>query len=148
MAQTKVTGTVVSQEDGQPIICATVWIEGTSVGTVTDVNGKFTVNLPTGKKMIQVSYVGMESVVVAAQSNMKVVLKTDSKALEEVVVTGYGSARKAGTIDGSVTTLSGEQLQNRPLANIGDVCRERYQVYRCSHQVVSHLQQQACTSAV
>ena len=120
MAQTKVTGTVVSQEDGQPVIGATVWIEGTSVGTVTDVNGKFTVNLPTGKKMIQVSYVGMESVVVAAQSNMRITLKADSKALEEVVVTGYGSARKAGTIAGSVTTLSGEQLQNRPVANIGD----------------------------
>lgn len=120
LAQTKVTGTVVSQEDGQPIIGATVWIDGTSVGTATDVNGKFTLTLPSGKKMLRVSSVGMESVTVAAQSTMRITLKSDAKALSEVVVTGYGSARKAGTIAGSVTTLSGEQLQNRPVANIGD----------------------------
>ncbi len=120
LAQTKVTGTVVSQEDGQPIIGATVWIDGTSVGTATDVNGKFTLTLPSGKKMLRVSSVGMESVTVAAQSTMRITLKSDAKALSEVVVTGYGTARKVGTIAGSVTTLSGEQLQNRPVANIGD----------------------------
>ena len=94
MAQTKVTGTVVSQEDGQPVIGATVWIEGTSVGTITDANGKFSVNVPKGKKLT-VSYVGMQSRTVVAADNMRVYLKADSHSLNEVLVTGYGTQKKS-----------------------------------------------------
>ena len=92
LAQTKVTGTVVSQEDGQPIIGATVWIEGTSVGTITDVNGKFSVNVPAGKKLT-VSYVGMQSATVAAKNNMRVYLKADAHSLDEVIVVAYGTQK-------------------------------------------------------
>jgi len=60
MAQTKVTGTVVSQEDGEPIIGATILIQGQKTGTVTDADGHFTINVPSGKKIV-VSYIGLET---------------------------------------------------------------------------------------
>ena len=86
LAQTKVTGTVISQDDGQPIIGASVVVQGTKTGVVTDVNGKFTLNVPAGKK-ITVSYIGMESQTVAAKPGMRVVLRNGAE-IDEVVVTG------------------------------------------------------------
>ena len=135
LAQTKVTGTVVSADDGQPVIGASVLVVGTNDGTVTDVNGKFSLTVPAGKKMLQITYIGMETATVAAQSTMRVVMKSDETSLSEVVVTGYGTARKIGTIAGSVTTVSGEKLQNRPVANIGDAMQGQVsgvQVYTSS----------------
>ena len=95
LAQTKVTGTVLSQEDGQPIIGAAVKVVGTSTGMLTDVNGRFTVAMPEGKDQLEVSYLGYQSKTVKAKANMRVFLKTDAQVVDEVVVTGYGSQRKA-----------------------------------------------------
>ena len=86
MAQTKVTGTVVSQEDGEPIIGATILIQGQKTGTVTDADGHFTINVPSGKKIV-VSYIGLESQTVTPKNGMTITLQP-SAALEEVVVTG------------------------------------------------------------
>jgi len=86
MAQTKVTGTVVSQEDGEPIIGATILVQGQKNGTVTDADGHFTINVPSGKKIV-VSYIGMETQTLTPQNGMKITLHP-SAALEEVVVTG------------------------------------------------------------
>ena len=86
MAQTKVTGTVVSAEDNQPVIGATVLVQGQKTGTVTDANGHFTISVPSGKK-IQVSYIGMETETVTPQNGMTITLR-NSAELEEVVVTG------------------------------------------------------------
>ena len=72
-AQSKITGTVVSQEDGLPIIGATVMVQGTKTGTTTDMDGHFSISAPAGKKLV-ISYIGMDSKVVAAKSGMKVVL--------------------------------------------------------------------------
>ena len=119
LAQTSVTGTVVSQEDGQPVIGATVRVVGSEAGTVTDIDGKFSVNAKQGEDLT-VSYIGMKTVTVKASNNMKIVLEPEETALDELVVTGYGSARKLGTIAGSVATVGGEQLTNRPIANVGD----------------------------
>ena len=84
-AQTSnVTGTVISEEDGQPVVGASVLVVGTQLGTVTDVNGKFALSgLPKSAKNLQVSYIGMMTETVAIKSNVKVVLKSDSKALED-----------------------------------------------------------------
>ena len=71
LAQTKVTGTVVSQEDGEPVIGASVFVQGTKTGTVTDVDGKFTLEVPTNKRLV-ISYVGMESQTVLAKAGIKV----------------------------------------------------------------------------
>lgn len=86
LAQTKVTGTVVSQEDGEPIIGASIIIQGQRSGTVTDADGKFSLSVPAGKK-ISVSYIGMETQTLAPKAKMSISLRPSAE-LEEVVVTG------------------------------------------------------------
>lgn len=119
LAQTSVTGTVVSHDDGQPVIGASVKVVGSNGGTVTDVNGVFTINAHEGARL-EISFIGMKTVQVKAARNMKVVMENDDNVLEDVVVTGYGSARKLGTIAGSVATVSGKDIEKRPIANVGD----------------------------
>ena len=87
LAQTKVTGTVISQEDGEPVIGASVVVQGSKTGVVTDVNGQFSLSVPEGKKIV-ISYIGMKSQTVNAQNGMKVTLVSDGQSLDEVVVTG------------------------------------------------------------
>ena len=87
LAQTKVTGTVISQEDGEPVIGASVVVQGSKTGVVTDVNGQFSLSVPEGKKIV-ISYIGMKSETVTAQNGMKVTLVSDGQSLDEVVVTG------------------------------------------------------------
>jgi TonB-linked SusC/RagA family outer membrane protein len=86
IAQTKISGTVVFQEDGEPVIGASVLVQGNKVGTVTDAEGNFALSVPEGKKLV-VSYVGMESQTVAPRQGMKVALHANT-TLNEVVVTG------------------------------------------------------------
>ena len=110
LAQTKVTGTVYSQEDGQPIIGAAVKVDGTSTGMLTDVNGKFTLSLPEGKTTLTISYLGYEAQTVQAKNNMRVFLKADAATLDEVVVTAMGIKRSAKALGYSATSLDGEQI--------------------------------------
>ena len=84
-AQTKeVSGTVISAEDAMPVIGASVVVKGTTTGTVTDYDGKFSLNVPSSAKTLVISYIGMESQEVAIVPNMKVTLKSDTQNLEEV----------------------------------------------------------------
>ena len=92
LAQTKVNGTVLSQEDGQPIIGAAVRVDGDKAGMLTDANGRFSLTLPAGKNQITVSYLGYESKTVTAKNGMRVFLKQDSKMLDDVIVVGYGTS--------------------------------------------------------
>lgn len=96
LAQTTISGTVVSAEDGEPIVGAAVTIVGTKTGTVTDVDGKFTLNVEAGKEL-RISYLGMKDKTVKAANNLKVQLASNDKTLDEVVVTAWVSAatRKA-----------------------------------------------------
>ena len=110
LAQTKITGTVLSQEDGQPIIGAAVKVDGTSTGMLTDVNGKFSLTLPEGKKSLTISYLGYEAKTVTAKNGMRVFLKADATALEEVVVTAMGIKRSAKALGYSATSLDGEEI--------------------------------------
>ena len=110
LAQTKVTGTVLSQEDGQPIIGAAVKVDGTSTGMLTDVNGRFSLTLPQGKNSITISYLGYESKTVTAKNGMRVFLKSDATALEEVVVTAMGIKRSAKALGYSAASLNGEEI--------------------------------------
>ena len=110
LAQTKVSGTVLSQEDGQPIIGAAVKVEGTSTGMLTDVNGRFSLTLPEGKNQITVSYLGYESKTVTAKNGMRVFLKSDATALDEVVVTAMGIKRSAKALGYSATSLDGNEI--------------------------------------
>ncbi len=112
LAQTKVSGTVTSSEDGAPVVGATVKVAGTNTGTVTDVNGNFSVNAPAGAKL-EISYVGMISKSVKASKNMKIVLDADDKSLDEVIVVGYGSIRREAKT-GSITSVSSKELADIP----------------------------------
>ncbi|MBR0049711.1 MAG: TonB-dependent receptor [Prevotella sp.] len=117
IAQTKVTGTVLSQDDGQPIIGAAVSVVGTKTGGLTDTNGRFSVTLPEGKKDIRVSYLGYESKTVQAKNGMRVFLKSDAKALDDVIVVGYGTQRREAKT-GSITTVAGEELSEIPAVSV------------------------------
>ena len=110
MAQTKVSGTVFSQEDGQPIIGAAVKVDGTSTGMLTDVNGRFSLTLPAGKNTITVSYLGYESKTVQAKNGMRVFLKSDATALEEVVVTAMGISREKKALGYAVSEVNAEEI--------------------------------------
>ena len=117
LAQTKVTGTVLSQEDGQPIIGAAVKVVGTSTGMLTNVNGQFTVTLPAGKDQLEVTYLGYEGKTVKAKNGMRIFLKADAKMLEDVIVVGYGTQhREAKT--GSITSISAEDIKDIPALSV------------------------------
>ena len=110
LAQTKVNGTVISQDDGQPIVGATVKVNGTSSGVLTDVNGHFSLTLPDGKTLLTISYVGYETKTVAAKNGMRVVLNTDVTSLDEVVVTAMGIKRSAKALGYSATSIGSEEI--------------------------------------
>jgi TonB-linked SusC/RagA family outer membrane protein len=96
-AQTRsVTGVVISSEDGEPVIGASVLVKGTTLGTITGIDGDFTIpNVPSSAKHLQISYIGMKTAEVAiTQGRMKVTLDPDSEVLDEVVVTGMQSTDK------------------------------------------------------
>ena len=111
-AQTqRVTGNVTSEEDGLPVVGASVLVKGTTVGTITDIDGNFTLSsVPTSAKVLQVSYIGMQSQEVAIKPSVKVVLKSDAKALDEVVVTALGISREKKSLGYSVSEVKGDEL--------------------------------------
>ncbi len=112
MAQTQVTGTVVSSDDGQPVIGAAIKAVGTNSGTVSDVNGKFSLSVPRGTQL-EISYIGMQSKTVKAGNNIVVTLSSDNKTtIDEVVVTGYGVVKKQA-FTGSASTLNADQIGNK-----------------------------------
>ena len=110
LAQTKISGTVLSQEDGQPIIGAAVKVVGTQTGMLTDVNGRFTVEVTPDKKQLEISYLGFLSQTVVAKNNMRIFLKTDAKALDEVVVTAMGISREKKALGYAVSEVDGSEL--------------------------------------
>lgn len=107
-AQTEITGTVVD-ETGEGVIGATVREKGTSVGTVTDFDGNFTLKVEAGK-MLVITYIGYDPVEVAAAPGMKVTLQENASELAEVVVTGYTTQRKAD-LTGSVAVVQTKDLK-------------------------------------
>ncbi|MDD7028494.1 MAG: SusC/RagA family TonB-linked outer membrane protein [Prevotellaceae bacterium] len=112
MAQTKVSGTVLSYEDNEPVVGAAVRVVGTNTGAITDVNGKFTITCPQGKNTLSISYVGMESIEVSARANMRILLKNDAQNLDEIVVVAYGTAKKQ-SITGAVSSIDAKEIDKR-----------------------------------
>ena len=111
-----IKGTVVDQ-NGEPIIGATVKVKGTNNATVTDIDGKFT--LANAKGTLVVSYVGYKEVEVTAANNLRIVLQEDNSLLDEVVVVGYGTQKKV-TLTGAVGMVQGDEvLKGRATSNVG-----------------------------
>ena len=117
LAQGTVKGTV-NDEAGEPIIGATVKVQGTKVGAITDFNGNFTIEAGPNATL-NVSYVGYvpQTVKVAGRSDITVVLKEDAQMLNDVVVVGYGTMKKSD-ISGSVATINKEQMERKVPVNI------------------------------
>ncbi|MBQ4631917.1 MAG: TonB-dependent receptor [Prevotella sp.] len=122
LAQTKVTGTVVSADDGQPVIGASVLVVGTNDGTVTDVNGKFSLTVPAGKKMLKVSYVGMIEETVEAKNGMRIILASDVSGLDEVMVVAYGTQKKS-SFTGSAAVVGSDEIGKVQVTNVADALK-------------------------
>lgn len=113
-----VIGVVVSSEDGYPVAGASVLVVGTSTGTMTDVDGKFSLSVPTSGKMLKVSFVGMTTKQVPIRSGLlRVVLEPNDKMLDEVMVVAYGTANR-GSFTGSASVVNVEKIEERPTTEI------------------------------
>lgn len=110
-AQNLIKGTVVSSEDGQPVIGATVKVVGTKEGTVTDANGQFEIKTGTGA-LLEFSYIGMETKNAKASANMRVILVPDNQMLDEVMVVAYGTAKKQ-SVTGAVSAIDSKDIDKR-----------------------------------
>ena len=114
-AQVRVQGTVVD-EAGEPIIGATVLVKGTNQGTVTDVDGSFTLTAPAGETLV-ISYVGYATKEVPVSPNVRVVLSEETSVLEEVIVTAFGTTTKK-SFTGSAAVIKGDEIIKRQTSNI------------------------------
>jgi TonB-linked SusC/RagA family outer membrane protein len=111
-----VTGTVTSVEDGMGVPGATVLVKGTTIGTATDIDGKYSINVPAGSNVLVFTFVGLTSqeVNIGNRSTINVALESDITALSEVIVTGYGTQPKR-EVTGAVSSVKGDAIQNLPL---------------------------------
>ena len=119
LAQSAISGTVISAQDGEPVIGAAVKVKGETQGVVTNIDGKFTINVEAGKTLV-FSYVGMQPKEATAKNGMKVVLDADDKLLDEVVVTAMGITRSKKSLgyasqdlkEGELSTSGTSSLAN------------------------------------
>jgi TonB-dependent SusC/RagA subfamily outer membrane receptor len=118
IAQNKpVSGTVLDQS-GEPVIGASVVVKGNAtVGTVTDLDGKFTLSVPNSAETLVVKYLGMQDQEVEAVSNVNVILKPSDNSLDEVIVVAYGTAKKS-SFTGSASVVKSDKLAARSVSNI------------------------------
>ena len=113
-----IRGNVTSAEDGMPVVGASIIIDGTTIGTVTDLDGNFTIaNVPSSAKTMTVSYVGMKSQKVDVASNVRVVLQPDSEMIDEVIVVAYGTSKKS-SFTGSAQSIDGKKMELRPISSV------------------------------
>ena len=116
-AQIFITGSV-SDETGEPLLGATIYVAETESGTVTDFDGKFSLSVPSTETEIRVSFIGYvsQTIVVGDRTEINVILITDALQLNDVIVLGYGTIKKSNVI-GAISSVDGESIQNRPLAD-------------------------------
>lgn len=110
-----VKGTV-KDANGEPIIGASVKVKGSTGGTVTDIDGNFTLDAPAGAEL-EISSIGYLKQVVKAKANVAIVLKDDSQTLDELVVVGYGVQKKEN-LTGAVASMNAEKLATRPVSSL------------------------------
>ena len=109
-AQTKVTGKVISAEDEQPVIGASVMVKGTTTGTITGVDGDFSITLPGNVKTLIISYVGMKTVEVEGKAYIVVRMEPDAQLIDEVVVTALGISREKKSLGYAIQEVSGDDV--------------------------------------
>lgn len=117
-AQNRILTGVVTDTNNEPIIGANVMVKGTNIGTATDIDGKFTMTIPSTGATLQVSYLGMKNVEVPVTGNhVVIVMEYDIASLEEVVVIGYQTVRRRD-LTGSVASVRGEAITAAPVSNV------------------------------
>ncbi|WDF55273.1 SusC/RagA family TonB-linked outer membrane protein [Mucilaginibacter sp. KACC 22063] len=120
-----VTGTVTGRDDKQPIPGASVRVKGTQVGTVTDVNGRYSINVPAGSNTLVVTFLGYaSSEVPAVGKTVDVIMAPSSRELTEVVVTGYGTQTKAAAT-GPVASVGSKDLEDKPYSSMDQALQGR-----------------------
>ena len=112
--QTKVTGKVVDEQN-EPVVGATVQVEGTTNGTATNVDGQFTLEVNSGARL-RFSYVGFKTLTIKAANGMKVTMQEDANTLNEVVTIGYGSVKRKD-VTTAVSSVSTKDLEKRPIVS-------------------------------
>lgn len=121
VAQTQVKGTVVSSEDGEPVVGASVMVSGTKTGSITDADGKFALSAPEGTKLV-VSYLGMhpKTVTVPRSGELKIKLDPDNKVLDEVVVTAMGITREKKALGYASQVLNAKDLNTAGTSSLAN----------------------------
>lgn len=118
--QNHVTGTITDGNDGSPIIGANVLVKGTAVGTISDLNGGFSVNVPSGRNVLVVSCIGyktQELTIKPGQKTVSIVLREDTELLDEVVVVGYGTMKKSD-LSGASVSMSEDKIKGSVITNL------------------------------
>ena len=126
LAQGKIITGVILDKTGETVIGASVLVKGTTNGTITDVDGNFTLNNVQENAVLQVSFVGYKTqdIALKGQSNVKVTLEEDTEVLDEVVVIGYGAVRKAD-VAGAVAVLDNKSFKDQPITQVSDALQGR-----------------------
>ena len=119
LAQTEISGTVVSADGGEPVVGASVLVVGTQMGTVTDIDGNFHLSVPEGKSQLRFQYVGLKTQIVPVKNGMRVVMKADAGSLDEVIVTGYGNFKKS-SFTGAAASIDPGKLADVPVTSVQD----------------------------
>ncbi len=109
-AQQKVTGVVIEAETGEPVVGASVRVKGANIGAATNVEGKFTLEVPSSSSTLVVSYIGMKTKEVAVKPNVRIVLESESNNLSDVVVVAYGTQKKS-SLTGSVSQIDSKVIE-------------------------------------
>lgn len=121
MAQSRtISGVVIDATNDEPLVGASVLPVGSSNGVATDMDGKFSLSVPASVKEVTVSYIGYMSVTVPVQDDMTIGLEPTSNLLDQVIVTGYGSGKKLGSLVGSVSVVGDKVLEQTPSTNFVD----------------------------
>ena len=125
LQQNRITGTV-TDKTGAPVIGAYVVITGSTQGTTTDINGKYTLEVPAGTRSLTVSYIGMESqeITIGNSTQINVTLVQSAVGLDEVVVVGYGTQKRT-TVTGAITSVSSKELTSVPVTTADQALQGR-----------------------
>ena len=129
-----ITGTIVDPS-GMPVIGANVMVKGTTNGTITDMDGKFSLEVASGATLM-VSYIGFanQEIKIGNQTVLSITLKEDAEALDELVVVGYGTQKKSD-LTGSVSSVKSEVIDKQVVTSVDQAYKDEYQVCRLQLQV-------------
>jgi len=124
--QMKVTGTITDASTGEKLIGVNIVIEGTTTGVISDINGKYSIDVPNGNAVLKVSYIGYatKNVQVNGMTVVDIVLTPDLQALGEIVVVGYGTQKKE-SVTASISSVSSKELSTSPASNVSNMIAGR-----------------------